>query len=397
MKSMMRVFSLALVIGVAGQCAVAGTVLGTEGKKCYPTTYSTNASVGSMSVYGNWIENIDRATTTASGVTVSIISKQNGFQNNRGSFAGKGKVTLRINTNNASAGNKTINLINDPDLGGGGETFTFTITVVSGTTVTSVDVPTLADPFKEITVTLNGTGLQEAQDPANGRIIIDNLVPLVTVGGNASVSSVRVLSSSATSLRAKIFFTAFVQDATVELTITSNNDCAPLKVSGLLRKNVRVRSTNIKNFVESVTFPNGNTFDKNSTGTLHINLLFPAPGAGGTSVRGGLKRPRTTISTDLLQGLTGNALANSRVFFKFVPGNAFEAVANGTPFSATGFNEVRANAGEDVIPITFKVVDCLGGQTGQTNAVKIQMWMQSTNSNVPPIFVEQTFNVRCTQ
>jgi hypothetical protein len=36
MKTTMRGFTLALVIGVVWQAGVAGTVLGTTGTKCYP-------------------------------------------------------------------------------------------------------------------------------------------------------------------------------------------------------------------------------------------------------------------------------------------------------------------------------------------------------------------------
>jgi hypothetical protein len=403
MNTTIRWLTLALVIGLVWQPGLAGTVLGTTGTKCYPTNYSDNAHI---SVYGDWIENIDRATTNATGVTITILEKQNGIQNNSGEFAGKGKVVLKIKTNNASPGNKTITLTDDPFPPlNPGNTYTFTITIVGSVTVASVDAPTPPDPFKEITVTLNGTGLQQAVDPAQGKIVIDNLVPLVTVGGNATVSSVRVLSSSATSLQAKIFFSALIQDVTVELTLRSTNDCVPLGIGLPFKKNVRVKSANIKNFVESITFPNGSCFDKNSIGTIYINLLFPAPGGGGTSTgtslgtvaSGPLKRPGPIPTADLLQNLYVNAVTNSRVFFKFVPANAFAGVPNGTPINATGFNEVRANAGEDIIPITFKVTDCLGGQPGSTNVVKIQTWMHTTNTNLPPSFVEQTFCVRCTQ
>ena len=403
MNTTIRWFTLALVIGLVWQPGRAGTVIGTTGTKCYPTNYSNAATI---SVYGDWIENIDRATTNATGVTITILEKLNGLQNNSGQFAGKGKVTLKIKTNNASPGNKTITLTDDPGPLNPGNTFTITITIVGTVTVTSVDAPTPADPFKEITVTLNGSGFQEPVDPAQGKIVVDNLIPLVTVGGNATVTSVRILNSSPTSLQAKIFFSALVQDVTVELTLRSLNECVPLGIVLPFKKTVRVKSTNIKNYVESITFPNGNAFDKNSIGTIYINLLFPAPGGGassgaslGTISTGPLKRPPGGIvyNPDVIQNLYVNALTNSRVFFKFVPANAFVGVPNGTPINATGFNEVRANAGEDIIPITFKVADCLGGQPGQLNSVKIQTWMHTTNTNLPPSFVEQTFSVRCTQ
>ena len=77
-------------------------------------------------------------------------------------------MSLKIKTNNATPGSKTISLIDDPVLGVGGTTFTFTITVIASPTVTSVDAPSPANPFKEITVTLNGTGLEKALDPAAG-------------------------------------------------------------------------------------------------------------------------------------------------------------------------------------------------------------------------------------
>jgi hypothetical protein len=378
MKTTMCWFILVLASGLVWQPGVAGTVISTVGRQCYPTTFSTTSGTATISVYGDWIENIDRATSP-SGVTVNIIGKFNGLQNNSGPFAGKGKVTLRINTNDASLGNKTISLINDPDFGVGGETFTFNITVLSLRTVTSLDVPTPADPFQEITVTLNGTGLQQAKDPAAGLIVIDNLIPFITTGGNASVSSVRVLSSSSTSLQAKIFFSALIQDATVELTLSNDNECVPLGALPPLKKRVRVRSSNIKNYVKSITFPAGNTFDKGSIGTININLLFVGPTANH------------------IEGLP----SNSKVFLKFGSGNVTFAKPDGTPFPTNtgGFIPVNA-AGVDIVPIKFKVIDCsdlvlnLNVQT-VTLVGKIKTWMHSTSTNLPPNFLEQTFSVRC--
>jgi len=373
----------------------AGTVLGTSGQKCYPRTFTNFTSSPCMSVFGNWIENIDRATTNTSGVTVKILGKFNGAQNNSGQFAGKGRVDLNITTNNASAGNATINLINDPDFGIGGETFTFTISVIPPPTVTSVDAPSPSAPFNEITFTLNGTGLQEAKTPASGVIIQNDLTPFITVGGNASISSVNILSSSATSLQAKIIFTALVQDATVELALQSDNVCVPLGVRPKpitnfrpFKTQVRLKSSNIKNFVKAITFPNGNTFDKNSIATINIQLLFPAPADGGSVIQFAGR----TINTGKLA-----TSGNRTVFFNLVPANAFAAVPNGTPINATGLTRVDANVGDNVIPITFKVADCLGGQPGSTNSVKIQTWMHNTNTTLPPEFVQQTFLVRCTQ
>ena len=389
MNTTVRWFTLGLMCICIWQFGVAGTVLGTIGKTCYPPTYSPPGF--NLDVYGNWIENIDRVTAPA-GVTVSIVAKRNGFQNDRGPYAGKGDVTLKVGTSNATPGNKTINLINDPDFGVGGETFSFTITVVALPTVTSVNVPTPADPFQDITVTLNGTGLQGAVDPAFGVIVIDNLVPFITVGGNASVSSVRVLSSSATSLQAKILFTALIQDATVEITLKSTTSCSPLGSAitpSNFKTRVRVRSSNIKNYVESFSFPQGSTFDKNSVGTININLLFAAPTSAGIRLKNQLQIP-------FLSG--SGSTENSKVFVKFVPANAF-AKPDGTPFSTNsqGFIELRANPGEDIVPVTFKVIDCLGGQPGQTNSVTIQTCMHTMNTNLPPNFVAQTFSVRCIQ
>jgi hypothetical protein len=317
----------------------------------------------SIAVFGDWIENIDRATAPA-GVTVTIVGKFNGAQNSSGSFAGKGKVTLDIQTNNASPGNKTISLIDDPNLGLGGTTFTFTITVVASPTVTSVGVPSPADPFKEITVTLNGTGLDKATDPAVGVIVVDNLVPFITVGGTATVSSVRILSSSPTSLQAKVLFSALIQDATVELSLRSTDKCVPLGVLPSpitnfvpFKTRVRVKSTNIKNYVESFVFPTGNTFDKNSTGVINLNLLFPAPSGSGTRLKSGLVIPGVT-STD-----------NAKVFYKFVPDNAFVR-PDGTPFPtiAGGFIVATANAGGISYPSRSRLKNALAGNPAR------QMW-----------------------
>jgi hypothetical protein len=378
MKTTMCWFILVLAAGLVWQPGVAGTVLGTEGRKCYPTTFSTASGSVNISVFGDWIENIDRATGP-SGVMVTIISKQNGLQNNTpGEFKGKGKVMLRITTTNASPGNNTISLINPA-----GDTFTFTITVVAFPTVTSVDVPTPADPFKEITVTFRGTGLDDTAKNAEGSIVIHNQIPFLAVGGNASVSGVSVLSSSSTSLQARIKFTALIQDATVDVTFYL--DCNP----GTAKTRVRVKSSNIKNYVQSITFPNGNTFNENSTGTININLLFAAPSTGSTTVR----LRSGTIITLPNPAFVGES--DRKVFFKLVPATAFEAVANGTPINATGFTGILANVGEDIIPITFMVKDgnCFGPE--KTSVVRIHTWMHSTNTNLPPNFVEETFKVRC--
>lgn len=386
MRTAMRWFVLGVLFASMAQAALAGTVIGKVGRTCFPTTYSPPGF--NLDVYGNWIENIDRVTAPA-GVTVSIVAKRNGAQNNTGPYAGKGDVTLRVGTSNASPGEKTINLINDPDLGLGGETFSFTITVLASPTVTSVDVPTPATPFNEMVVTLTGTGLQGAVDPAAGIIVVDNLVPLITLGGNASVTSVRVLSSSATSIQAKIFFSAMIQDANVALTFKSNTTCSPLgkdiSPSGFT-KQLRTKCTNVKNYVKSITFPTGSTIDKNSTGTINVNLLFRAPS--------------TSLSTGISVGKTGTPsnINNARVFIKFVPDNAFRK-PDGSPFpkDSEGFIIFTANAGDDVVPVAIKVVDCLGGQVGSTNSVSIQTWMQNQHTSLPPEFVQQSFLVRCTQ
>jgi len=386
MKTTIRWFVLALMCGVMWHAGVAGTVIGKIGKTCFPTTYAPPGF--NLDVYGNWIENIDRVTAPA-GVTVSIVAKRNGAQNNTGPFAGKGDVTLRIGTSNATPGDKTINLINDPDLGLGGETFSFTITVVASPTVTSVDVPSPAVPFKDITVTLHGTGFEGAADPAAGTIVIDNLIPFITVGGTASVSGVRVLSSTPTSLQAKILFSALIQEATVEMTLKSNTTCSPLGAtispSGF-KTRVHVNSTNILNYVESFAFPNGSTFDKNSIGTINLNLLFPAPTSSGIKLKTGALL-RVPVASD-----------NAKIFFKFVPDNAFRR-PDGTEFpkDAEGFILATANPGDDVVAITFKVIDCLGGQAGQSNVVKIQTWMHNKHTSLPPEFVERSFSVRCIQ
>ncbi len=385
---------LMFVLALGARQSTAGTVAGVKGQKCYPTDFHNYTSQPCLSVYGDWIENIDRATTAADGVTVTILGKYNGLQNNTGSFAGKGRVDLNIKITNGHSGNKTIKLIDDPFVGFGGNTYEFTITEVDPPTVTSVDVPAPADPFNSITVTLHGTGLQDARDPASGTIVQDNLIPLVTVGGSASVSSVRVLSSSSSSLQAQIFFTALVQDATVELALKSENECVPLGVLPKpttnfvpFKKRVHVRSANIRNYVTSITFPNGSTIDKNSIGTLQIHLLFPAPG-GGRIVH--FQGTEFTLASRLPN-------ENSVVSIKFVPANIFQAVPNGTPINATGFTVLTVPQGDNVVPVTFKITDCLGGQPGTTNTVKIQTWMHNTNTTLPPDFVEQTFQVRCTQ
>ena len=381
MNTTRTVLGAALLLAVLSMPTIAGTILGTSGQKVYPQT-TTSSLTSTMAVYGDWIETIGSATTSSSGVSISIIDKFNGAQNTTAPYAGRGKVTLKITTNGATAGIKTILL-----RGGIFGEASFTITVVPSPTVTNVALPSTADPFKEIVVTLTGTGLQNAIDPADGKIVKDNLVNYITVGGDVLVSSVRVLSSSEHTLQFKVFFSGFVQDVTVDLSFrTAGNVNVPL-LNGLKRR-IRMKSANVRNYVRSITFPNGNTFDKNSIATVRLNLLFPAPSDGvGTVTIGG-----RSITTGLSVGNT-----NRKVYLKLVPGNAFVAVQNGTPINANGITTVLANPGDDVITLTFKVADCLGGMPGTVNTVKIQTWMHTTNTNLPPNFIEQSFGVRCTQ
>jgi hypothetical protein len=349
-----------------------------------------------MSVWGDWIETIDRATVSGSGVSVTIAAKYNGLQNQSEPFKGRGKVTLSFVTSNAAAGNRTVTLS-----GGVFGSASFTLTILASPSVTSVDVPAPPDPFKDIVVTLHGTGLQNATDRlARGVIINDNLVPLITVGGPASVSSVRVLSSSNTSLQAQIFFSALIQDATVKLSLRSDQECVPLHAI-TFNKTVRVKSTNVKNYVKSITFPSGDTFNKNDIATININLLFPAPGSasGGslsTIPSGGL-RPGS-YAPELIQALALNRHDNSRVWIELSPSDLpAQNVPGTTNIKPTGKTELLANAGDNIIPIKFKVSTCLGGQPGQTNVVYIRTWMHNPNTTLPPDYVEQSFKVRCIQ
>lgn len=381
MSTTRTIIGAALLLAVITTPTIAGKILGTSRQTVYPQNFSTSL-VSTVSVYGDWIETIGSATSTSPGVFVTIVDKFNGAQHTSQPFAGRGEVTLKITTNGATPGVKTIRLS-----GGIFGEASFTITVPESPTVTNVAVPAPADPFKEIIVTLTGTGLQNAIDPADGKIVKDNLVNYVTVGGDVLVSSVRVLSSSEHTLQFKVFLSGFVQDVTVDLRFrTAGNVNVPL-LNGL-KQRIRMKSANVRNYVRSITFPNGSTFDKNSIATVRLNLLFPAPSDGvGTVTIGG-----RSITTGLSVGNT-----NRKVYLKLVPGNAFVAVQNGTPINANGITTVLAKSGDDVITLTFKVADCLGGMPGTVNTVKLQTWMHTTNTNLPPNFIEQSFGVRCTQ
>lgn len=371
-----------LAVALAGQMLWAGNILGTSGRNFVPTT-TPPGQAASLAVFGDWIETIDRATTSAGGVTVTIERKQNGAQNNTGQFKGRGRVDLVISTRNASPGEKTIKL------SGGiyGES-AIKINVLPDPTITDVSIPTPSEPFKEIVVTFMGSGLQGAIDPAVGKIVRDNLVNYITAGGDVVVSSVRVLNSANSNLQAKIFFNGFVQDVSVDLDFRAQfNNAVPL--IGGLRRRVRLKSSNIRNFVKSITFPNGSTFNKNSVATIRLNLMFPAPSDGATAITIGGR----TVSGNF--SLAGNA--NRKVWFKFVPMDAFAQAQGGTTLNTRGLSTALANPGDDAITLTVKVVDCLGGQPGTVNTVKIQTWMHSSNTNQGPEFVEQSFGVRCTQ
>ncbi|MBK7256258.1 MAG: hypothetical protein IPI01_00215 [Ignavibacteriae bacterium] len=266
MSTTRTIIGAALLLAVITTPTIAGKILGTSRQTVYPQNFSTSL-VSTVSVYGDWIETIGSATSTSPGVFVTIVDKFNGAQHTSQPFAGRGEVTLKITTNGATPGVKTIRLS-----GGIFGEASFTITVPESPTVTNVAVPAPADPFKEIIVTLTGTGLQNAIDPADGKIVKDNLVNCITVGGDVLVSSVRVLSSSEHTLQFKVFLSGFVQDVTVDLSFrTAGNVNVPL-LNGL-KQRIRMKSANVRNYVRSITFPNGSTFDKNSIATVRLNLL----------------------------------------------------------------------------------------------------------------------------
>jgi hypothetical protein len=389
-------FVLFLAVWAFPSGTYAGTVLGTDGQ----TVFLTTESAAILRVYGDWIETIGSATCSASGVSVKIKAKLNGAQNNTNPFKGRGRVDLEIRTSGASAGNKTVKLS-----GGIFGNANVTITVVAAPQVANVSIPSLPEPFSDVTFTISGSGLQNARDPASATIVRDNLVPFVTVGQDVTVQSLRVLNSSGSTLTLRLFLTGKVQDLTIQTDITGSNIKDPLSKEHLKRR-VRFRSTNTRNYVRAVNFPFGSTFDVGSTGTLQIELLFPAPGsttASATPISAGplpkISSP-ISISSELRQSLAATAAlssANSTVFFDLVPRDYFESVQGGTPLNPNGLTRVTAAAGDNLIPITFKVKKCGGGQPGTLNTVAIKVWMQNTNTNLPPEYLEKTFKVRCIQ
>ena len=110
MNTTRTVLGAALLLAVLSMPTIAGTILGTSGQTVYPQT-TTSSLTSTMAVYGDWIETIGSATTSSSGVSISSIDKFNGAQNTTAPYAGRGKVTLKITTNGATAGVKTIRLV----------------------------------------------------------------------------------------------------------------------------------------------------------------------------------------------------------------------------------------------------------------------------------------------
>jgi hypothetical protein len=333
-----------------------------------------------LTVYGDWIETIDRATCSSSGVTVSIAKKYNGLQNNTDPFKGHGRVDLLISTNNASAGTKTITLS-----GGVYGTSNVTFTVAASPTITDVSIPAPSEPFKEIVITFMGTGLQNALDPATGRIVRDNLINYITLGSDVSVSSVRIMNSVNSNLQLKIFFSGMVQDVSVDLDVRAQpGTCVPL-INGLKRR-VRVKTSNLKNYVKSIEFPYGSTVREGDQLTIRLNLLFPAPADISliSPITG--TRTNTTLSS-------GNS--NRKVWVEFSPGERVLSSPNGTQLQQAGKTVVLANVGDNVITLTLIAGPCGGGLPGQVNMTKIKTWMQNENTTLAPEYLEKQFGVQC--
>jgi len=249
MKSTRMCVVLVFAVVFGFQQSNAINAEGTTGQTCYPINFQNAGATPTMSVFTDLkVRFVDRVSHNVSGLTVTIVGILDGTQNNSGPFAGKRRFDLIIATTNATPGEAEIRLVDAPASTAG--YYTFKIFIIAPPTVTGSLSPTPVDPFNNITVTLIGTGLQHAKNPAAGTIIKnDPLIPFITAGGDANIQSVRVLSSSNTSLQAQILFTAPIQDATVELTLQSDDVCVPLGVRPKLVKNfipfktrVRVRS-----------------------------------------------------------------------------------------------------------------------------------------------------------
>lgn len=303
---------------------------------------------------------------SGSGVSAKII-KDHFIAPGEGLGTGQADVELNVSAN-ATPGERTVTLKHKGCFGCP-KNYTFKIRVLRNGRITSVDVPSPADFFQEVNITFHGENI------GSPLIVVATANP---AGTTASVVSNLSNESTAT---VRLRFPDLRAEGSATLTLSEEN-CSgcPVYLNNNAGDNTKTAVTvsSRANFVQSITFPDGNSVTPGSVLTIQVNLAHPA----GAPLR---KRPSVVEifprpGPDVLH-------------WQLVPSNVFAAApGSGISFSPTGLNQVRFNTGDTLVRLRVLLSSVPAGCSQQCTA-KIETRMGNINSDQPPFFKSATFTI----
>jgi hypothetical protein len=235
--------------------------------------------------------------------------------------------------------------------------------------VTDVDVPSPAQFFNSVDVTLTG------QNIGNAGVRIGQFNPAAT--------AVELRESTDTRAVVRLTFNGPLAEASGTITLFDRacSSCSPFSGGGPRYDGIDVGGLNPvsisgPNAVSSITFPAGGGVQVGSVFQFRIKLARPA--------KRGIQNP---LFPDRRPG------AGETVHWQLVPSTMFEtAPGSGIPFIPTGLNQVVIPGGDEFVNLTVRLAQ-LPGNCGSGCQGRVQTRMINLNTDQPPYFKEATFTM----
>lgn len=329
----------------------------------------------------------NRLAVSGTGVTAEITKREGFFQGK------KGRVFVRVRArSDAAAGNRTVTI---PYVTGARDTFSLRVSDVGRVTSISVPGPAeLGTAVTDVLVRVRGRNLPTSGLRATARSAGNPSRPIVLASG-AERNSVGVRATlgrvTSTSADVQLSFSEPVQTAPVALTLGGANGCSQLLPTGD-RSALVAGVVDRRNFVDDIAFPFGSRFSVGSVATIDVKLVNPVPGQSSSSSSSGRIR-KSALQRRVRLASTGSS--SETIFWRLVPGDVFQAAANGTSYRPGALNQVRVGPGEDQARLVVQVNRCPGGGGERDQEVTIQTWTHNTNVNRAPERVDRQFTIRC--
>lgn len=308
-------------------------------------------------VFGNGVDFANQVTISGSGVSVALLGKKNGAENQlRGKgFIGSAQIQFIANTS-AAAGNRTVT-IKYPN----GQQDTFTVKVIKQASFTNATAPAPAGPFQEVEVTCDGSGLLDATLTASVTSFTGGS------GGSMNVTNVNRITNTDTRVVYRLTLSQTASQATLELKLVNNAGCSPLNAftSGL-KRNLTITAPAGTNFVTSITFPFGRKFKVGDVAKVRVTLEHAV----------------TTPAGDV-------------VYWQLEPATAFTQASGGSNYNPSLMNWVTIPQGSNLADLSFQIASCPSSCEDCT--VYIKTWRVNTASTQAPYFKQAPFNVICQQ